>query len=57
MALCEGIEPTPGATPSWRSAVVSDDRQQGAGTSGKAESLIRIRDANDTGRQMALGQR
>jgi len=44
----EGIEPTPGA-PSWRQAVVSDDRKQGAGTSGKAEALIRIRDTNDTG--------
>jgi hypothetical protein len=43
--------------PSWRQAVVSDDRKQGAGTSGKAEVLIRIRETNDTGRQIALGQR
>ena len=30
--------------------MVSGDRQQGAGTSGKTEILIRIRDTSDTGR-------
>jgi hypothetical protein len=45
-AVSRGTEPTAGANPSSRQAVVSHDRQQAAGTSGKGKALIRIRSAD-----------